>query len=199
MHTKGDPRRLGIFNLELARSQKLITYVHDVFQIPIGAFQHPYESQSTKRLINPSSLPRALLRDDLRRHMTGENHPALMPDEHIRVDPNHRRPPRLRMAQFISVTVTGFAGRLSIPASSDASTVAGSTKTRQPTRAGASFRGSGPISSFVPIAMVAQGYPAVRALAYPRYPVSISPSKRMYAKRFPPCCDVQIPIKRHKH
>jgi hypothetical protein len=54
-----------------------------------------------------------------------------MSDQNIRVDSDHRRPTRLRIAWFIAATLTGLAGRLSIPASSDASTLTGNTVTTQ--------------------------------------------------------------------
>jgi hypothetical protein len=55
----------------------------------------------------------------------------LMSDQNIRVDSDHRRPHRLRIARFIAARLTGLAGRLSIPASSDASTLTGNTLTTQ--------------------------------------------------------------------
>ncbi|WHZ30335.1 MAG: hypothetical protein OJF51_005138 [Nitrospira sp.] len=55
---------------------------------------------------------------------------ALKDSELARMNPDHRRPLRLRIAQFVPVTVTGFADRLSMSASSTASTFVGSTRTR---------------------------------------------------------------------
>jgi hypothetical protein len=54
-----------------------------------------------------------------------------MSDQNIRVDSDHGRHPRLRIARFIAATLTGLAGRLSIPASADASTLTGSIVTTQ--------------------------------------------------------------------
>ena len=47
------------------------------------------------------------------------------------VENDHRRPPRLRIARFMSSTLTGWAGGLCIPPNSDASMLADSTVTTQ--------------------------------------------------------------------